>query len=290
MAADAAQSALESSSLRWSAADRLGDPFELNSRSELGFDASSLLTSTIKLASSMIFAPEEPKGDSPLINAINRWREEERFASAEEAHNVLRELLSKMVDYRASQLASSMNQWQDFVRNTRFCCFCASGHNIAAWQKFAQNHTGIALKFDTGEYSPFQNLKPVVYQAERPEFTTLREQLGAILHNRKDNVVERFSDHHFVKAQVFKNEEEWRCSKKAATPVQIDDDQIENWFDDVAFKPNDLAGVFIGLNTNEDVRNNIIAKIKSDYANTPVYQAIKSKSGFNIDFEKIKLK
>ena len=144
---DAAARILTDRKLRWSAPDLFNDPFELSSRSGLNFDTHTLLDSTIKLASSMIFAPEQPKGDSPLINAIRRWREEERFGSAEEAHGVLRELLGKMVDYRQAQLEVAQAKWQEYVRQVRICAFCARPDNVTAWELFADNHRGVAIRF-----------------------------------------------------------------------------------------------------------------------------------------------
>ncbi len=289
MTANTATDVLANSTLRWSAPDCLGDPFELNSQSTLGFDETLLLESTIKLASSMIFAPEEPKGESPLINAINRWREEERFDSVEEAHSVLKELLSKMVDYRVNQLDASMNQWQSFVRNARYCCFCANTHIVAAWEAFADNHKGFALRFDCGEFSPYKTAKPVVYQNERAEFTTLREQLGAILHNRKDRLQERFLDHHYIKAKYHAHEEEWRCYQTSPSPVSVENDDCNAWFDDLPFVANDLDAVFIGLATPEEDKQRVLQLVSEKYINANVFQAVKGKTGFTLEFEKVKL-
>ncbi len=289
MTANTATDVLANSTLRWSAPDCLGDPFELNSQSTLGFDAALLLESTIKLASSMIFAPEEPKGESPLINAINRWREEERFDSAEEAHGVLRELLSKMVDYRVSQLDASMSQWQSFARNARYCCFCASPHILAAWEACADNHKGFALRFNCGESSPYKLAKPVVYQNERAEFTTLREQLGAILHNRKDRLQERFLDHHYIKATYHKHEEEWRCYQTSPSPVSVEDQDQSAWFDDLPFPANHLNAVFIGLAAPEEDKQRVLQLVREKFVNTKVFQAVKGKTGFTLEFEKVEL-
>jgi len=253
---------LGSSALRWSSPDCFEDPFELSSQIELGFDGESLLESTIKLSSSMIFAPDTPKGDSPLLNAIHRWREESRFDSAEEAHGVLRELLGKMVDYRISQVDSSMTQWQSYIRNARMCCFCAKPDNLIAWERFASNHTGAALRFDTGEYSAFKGARAVAYQTERPEFTCIREQLGAILHHRKDKIMERFCEHHFIKAPQHKVEQEWRCYRATEKIVPVDNIEPSSWVDDIHFEANDLTGVYFGLQASSDLKATIANLIK----------------------------
>lgn len=277
---------LDSQQLRWGAPERFGDPLELSSRTPLAFEASSLLDSTIKLASSMIFAPEKPKGDSPLINAINRWRDDERFSSPAEAHNVLRELLDKMVDYRVGQLHSSLTKWQVFVRNVRICCFCAQVEPLAPWDQFTDHHQGVALRFSVKD-ADWGTLRPMNYQADRPQVTTLREQLGAILHNRQDTMVGRFSEHYFVKPMHRKQEGEWRALKTATREVPVSDTDSSQWYDDYGFANETLTAVYFGLALPSAAKHQIATLVKERYPHAKLFQAQLSKTGFNLEFEKV---
>lgn len=274
--------------LRWSSPDRFGDPFELSAKSGFNFDTHSLLDSTIKLASSMIFAPEQPKGDSPLINAIRRWREEERFNSPEEAHGVLRELLTKMVDYRQAQLDTARAKWQEYVRKVRICCFSAKPDNISAWEQFGDQHRGVGIRFAIGEDSPFSSAKAVVYQTERPQLTSLREQLGAILHNRKDAVVDRFKDHFFIKGNHRKQEQEWRCLTFSSQEVPVTHMDAAEWYDDLSFSAAQITGIFFGISTSDDVKTEIFKLIQERYPQAKPFQAVPGKIGYTIEIEKIK--
>lgn len=273
--------------MRWSSPDRFHDPFELSSRSGLNFDTASLLDSTIKLASSMIFAPEQPKGDSPLINAIRRWREEERFASPEEAHGVLRELLTKMVDYRQEQLEVALAKWQEYIRKVRVCSFSAKPDNVTAWEQFADLHRGVAIRFVVGDSEPFAAAKAVVYQTERPQLTSLREQLGAILHNRKDAVVERFKDHFFIKGAHRKLEQELRCVQNSTRDIPVTHTDSQEWYDDIAFAADQVSSVFFGLCTDDDTKAKITAVVQERYKHVKLFQAVPGKMGYTIEFEKI---
>lgn len=273
--------------LRWSAPDLFDDPFELTSQSGMNFDTPSLLDSTIKLASSMIFAPEQPKGDSPLINAIRRWREEERFASAEEAHGVLRELLGKMVDYRQAQLEMAMAKWQEYVRKVRICSFCAKADNVTAWELFGENHQGVAIRFSPGPVEPFASTKAVVYQTERPQLTSLREQLGAILHNRKDAVVERFKDHWFTKGVHRKLEQELRCVQMSPRDIPITHMDSREWFDDLPFPTELVTGVYFGLRTDNETKTRVTALAQERYKQAKIFQAVTGKVGYTLEFERV---
>lgn len=277
---------LGSQQLRWSAPERFGDPLELSSQTPLTFDASSMLDSTIKLASSMIFAPEKPKGDSPLINAINRWRDEGRFGSPAEAHNILRELLDKMVSYRVGQLHGNLSKWQIFVRNVRVCCFCAQAQSLASWDQFADCHQGVALRFSVKDID-WGTLRPVIYQPDRPQITTLREQLGAILHNRQDTMVSRFSEHYFIKSAHRKQEVEWRAYKTATRNVPVNDTDSSQWYDDYGFAKETLTAVYFGIGLESAAKQQIATVVKERYSHAKLFQAQLSKTGFSLEFEKV---
>lgn len=282
----AALAILAEQKLRWSSPDRFGDPFELSCKSDFNFDLQFLLDSTIKLASSMIFAPEQPKGDSPLINAIRRWRDEDRFRTAEEAHGVLRDLLTKMVDYRHDQLLAAHAKWQEYVRQVRVCCFSAKPDNVTAWEAFADQHRGIAIRFALAGSEAFASAKPVVYQMERPQLTSLREQLGAILHNRRDTIVERFKDHFFIKGSHRKLEQEWRCQITSPSDVSIADMDPAQWYDDIAFAPTQITGVFFGINTDDEIKNQVCKIVQERYPHAKILQAVLGKTGYTIELEK----
>lgn len=284
--AEGAIDVLQTRSLRWSSPDCLGDPLELGANSPLPFDVASLLDSTIKLASSMIFAPEEPKGDSPLINAIKRWRGEGRFASPAEATGVLRELLGKMVQHRKAQLEDAVNQWRDYIRNIRICCFSSKIDSLQNWEKFADHHRGVALRFDFTA-APFGSAQPVIYQSERPQLTTIREQLGAILHNRKDAMVERYKDLHLTKSGHLKAEAEWRCKQTASQRTTVDHDDSSQWRETQSFSPDGLSAIFLGLCCDETTKQRVRELAQEHFSKAKVYQGVLSKTGYAIEFEKV---
>jgi hypothetical protein len=284
--ATTAMQILDSQQLRWSAPECFGDALELSSTSPLGFETSTLLDATIKLASSMIFAPASPKGDSPLINAINRWRDDERFLSPEEANPVLRELLTKMVDYRVEQLQSSLAKWQIYARNIRMCCFCEKVEPLTVWDQFADCHRGVALRFNNAS-ADWTNLRPVIYQSERPQVTTQRDQLSAILHNRQDPMSTRFSEHYLIKSAHRKQESEWRASRVSINQIPISDTNSSTWFNDIGFTKESLTGLYFGAAIDPAIRQQITNLMKTKYPQAKLYQAQLSTTSYALEFERI---
>ncbi|HEY7886295.1 MAG TPA: DUF2971 domain-containing protein, partial [Cellvibrionaceae bacterium] len=171
--ADTALNIITAGALRWHAPHLLADPFELNHRTTLAFDPQSLLEHVIRAACGMIFAREEPRGSSPLATVIRRWRGEERFASPEEAEEVLTELMARMVDQRLAELDNLMSDWRLYTRRLRLCTFSAKPDNLTCWQYHAERHTGAVLRFQCGEDSSLGVPEAVKYSLNRPEITTL---------------------------------------------------------------------------------------------------------------------
>lgn len=284
--AETAKLALASGNLRWSSPSVFNDGLELDHLSEFSFDKETYVKSVIKLATGMIFANEYPKGDTPLINAIKRWRDDERFASHEEAEPVLKELLSKMVDHRMEVLGSIKDSWKSYCKKTRICCFSTRPENGTAWQKFGDQHKGVVIRFDTSEYSIFKNPKKIEYGAIRPEITGLKDQISALLYNLKDKSVEHFEEKFLSKPTFNKLEQEWRCFKETDNPNAIPENTDE-WIDDLSFERKDVSAIIFGIHTDEAIKKDITTIVKENYSQAKMYQARLTKSKFDIELEKI---
>lgn len=282
----ACEEVLSTMSLRWSAADCFADPFEMGSKDRTPFDDKTLLEATTRMASAMIFAPEHPKGDSPLINAIRRWRDETRFSEPAEAAPVLRDLLGKMVASRVDHIQAATRQWQDYSRNLRICCFSAKPDSLQAWRNYADRHRGVVLRFTTST-EPFNTVKPVSYGNAAPQLTDSREQLGAIIHGRKDEMISRFDKHNLTKAPEYKNEQEWRCFKTAKQKVTADQTDSNQWREPVSFEPSSLSAVLFGVACSAKDRQNIMQMARTIAPKTRFYMGKQSSTEFSIAFSKI---
>lgn len=285
---ETAKKILSSQSLRWSAPSRFDDPFEMNHETQLNFDPHLLLDSAIKKASSMIFAPEDPKGNTPLINAIRRWREEERFQSPDEAVEVLRELLSQMVDHRQKAIDKMMADWRRFTRTLRICSFSAKAENLSAWQYFADHHKGIAIRFHTGEYSQLKRPVKVSYKSLRPEISTLDDELSVVLGGTEHNPQSDFKEKFSIKPTFCSSEQEWRCMDQIQEqPGETPADEHE-WFEDRRFERSDVDAVYFGAYTPISDKKEIYGLIKAKYNQAKVFQAKTARGKYELEFEKIK--
>lgn len=286
--ATTAEKILTSQRLRWSAPHLLLDPFELTHQTQLNFDPMALLDGVIRSATNMIFSHELPRSNSPLATVIRRWREEERFASPEEAEEVLKELMSRMVDQRQVSIEEMMADWRRFTRELRICCFTARADNLPAWQRFADNHHGLALRFRSGEYTALPEPKPVEYSPNRPEITTFKEQINAILHQEKVHAQAQFLDKFLIKPSMASDEQEWRCLYQATDQASSRETDDNLWYDDRPFEKSDLDAIYFGAFIRPADKQRLLSVARDQYPETKLFQAQPIPGKYEIEFVRVK--
>lgn len=286
--AKTALNVLQNRSLRWCAPYLFHDPFELQHDSDADFTAQTLLESLVKTVSTMIFALEPPRGSTknPLLNAVNRWRDEERFSSEEEAINVLSELLSDMVDKHMVGIESLMASWRQLARNIRIASFCGHHDNLIGWQSFADNHRGIALRFHTGESTALVDPQKIRYQTRPAMISSRQEQIGVLLGRVPAPGPDSFLEKLSIKNKLNIAEDEWRCFD--SSHKSLDEADQSNWYTDKKFDPSELSAVYFGININKSTRKEIYNLVKKQYKGTLLYQAGIQKGEFELSFEAIK--
>jgi len=281
---DTAQLILSSRTLRWSSPVVYGDPLELQHLTPVNFDRASLLQATIKLAASMIFASSKPQGDTPLINAIRRWREEDRFGNPEEAEGVLGELLAKMVDQRMSTVQNYLKLWEDYNRKVRVCSFSSRPDNTVAWDHFGNNHRGVCFRFDCTDQALARRPQPIQYGNTRPELADLRDQIDAILNNPPVDEKPNFESLFTVKSLSRKLEQEWRCFR-LSEKRQINDEP-STWVDDLTFETSELSAVCFGIDTSEADKKMIVSLMKEHIGHTRCYQTNLANGRYDLEIQK----
>ena len=276
---------LNSQSLRWSAPHLFNDPFEPDYRSQADFTPEGLLRGIIKEAITMLFGAREPTGKSNrLVAAISRWREEERFTSEEEAESVLTQLLGQIARQQQEHIDEYMKLWRQFTSSLRICCFCDKPTNMSAWQRYADNHAGIALKFSAGEDSSLPAPMRVNYTTTPPLVTTLKEQIAVTYGRQAPPTPEDFIEKLLSKDRENKAEREWRCfAQEEGDPES--DDQV--WYSNKVFKAHELKAIYLGLGIKPEDRESIVHLARQHFRNSRIFQARALPGRYEIDFDQL---
>ena len=273
---------LSSQTLRWSAPNLFHDPFELNFLSRPDTSAATLLEAMLREAWIMLFGPEVPSGrHNRLVNIMARWREQQRFCDEDEAKSVLTDLLGQIATLQERQIEQYLDEWRHFASDTRIACFCEKPNNIAGWQRYADRHRGIALRFEAGEDTGLSKPLKVAYQAHAPVVTSQQEQLDIIYGRRSAPAAKEFPEKLLIKGRHDHLEHEWRCFTTAKQSA-IEDEKA--WYDILPFPAHELRAVYFGIYTAQKDKEVIYKLVRANYPTAKIYQAAVPQGHYDLEF------
>ena len=93
--------------------------------------------------------------------------------------------------------------------------FAEKPNNIACWQRFADHHRGIALRFECGEDTGLPKPQSVILPDHAPVVTNRQEQLEIIYGRRNAPTADEFPAKLLIKGRHDHLEQEWRCFETA---------------------------------------------------------------------------
>lgn len=276
---------LKGQSLRWSSPHLFNDPYELTHNIDLDISKTGFLREMVLEAVEMLFDPVELKESSNnLVATIARWKEEKRFNSADEAESVLRELLEKKADKQYSVLKEHLRQWQKHVSSVRICCFSDEPNNVNAWQRYGDNHHGVALEFACNNGSALQMPKKMTYSVTPPTISSLGNLVNIAFGKEAKLNSRKFIKKSLIKSRKNIGENEWRCFITDVDGSTLDD---YLWYSNTKFPVGDLKKVYFGLDISPEDRATVLNVLKNNYQKTQVFKAQKRKDSYEIDFSQV---
>ncbi|MFT7560442.1 MAG: hypothetical protein ACI93R_002362 [Flavobacteriales bacterium] len=278
---------LQTKSLRWQSPSLLSEAFTLSHESNLTFDRDAFLKSAIKVAISLIFGRDDPKGETPLLAAIRRWRGEQRFNTPDEAQGILKELLGKMVDHKMDELAVIVADWQKYCASERVCSFAEKPDQLDNWIHHGHNGRAVVLRFLVGEDRSLKEPEPISYLPVKPEITSIKEQMACLFYNHKDKSRESFKARSLMKPPVFKQEKEWRCFRKTANPPSLSESEASEWHESFAFDPKDLKAVYFGPELEPEAVDTLSTALKANFEKSKRHQLSFSKGTYALAVENL---
>jgi len=284
---DTGENILAQAKLRWSAPCLFDDPFELDDRSTLNYDAKTLLVASVKSTLSLLFSRDEPRGASPIMKAVRRWRSENRFDSEEEAQEILNQLLKSMVAQREPEVEQMVKDWGDYARGLRILCLSDSHEATHLWQQHADKHSGLAIRFACGEDTSLERPVAVNYTETKPEISPLMEQIDILMNQTSIKVQESFPEKFTSKSKNNNKDREWRVFKSVDMSSNPDDANRNSWYDDVSFHKSEVRAVYFGAQMDPAKIASLQKSILADYPKVRLFQAQAKPNRFELDFERL---
>lgn len=286
---DTAKLILENQTLRWSSPQLFVDPWELRVDPRLPFDHLSINQAMLKMAAAMIFTRDLPAGDlnHPLYKAIRRWRAEDRFHDEEEAFGALTELLSATAGTLEAKLHKLGCAWQAMVASARILSLSDTVSDIGSWRRFADEHRGVALKFDKRDAGPLADARQVAYGNARPTLTTVREQVEDLVGLRRSEADETLREKLFMKSKADAGEREWRVVRFEEDDEFGPGEDPATWYLDDSFETEDLRSIYFGCNISDSDQQAIMNIATERYSPVVFYRSSLTAESFDLEFERL---
>ena len=284
---ETAQLMLSAGTLRWSSPELFDEPWAIKQDPALGFDHSTVNHEMLKTAVAMIFTRDMPSGnpEHPLYKAIRRWRAEDRFHDEAEAHAALAELLAPTPETLESKLVKLTCKWRELVEHARVVCFSETVKDIQSWERYAHNHAGVALRFDTADMPHVP--MPVEYSNQRCQLTTVKEQVHDLVGIEKAPGEDAFTEKFLTKPRIYAHEKEWR-SVKVMEEEDLDcGEDVVDWYLDEPFEPTALGAIYLGFRMSEANRCHFIDIVRTAYPGTAIYQATAAAESCELEFKRV---
>jgi hypothetical protein len=159
--------------------------------------------------------------------------------------------------------------------DTRVLCLATEQRHPLMWSHYASSHSGICLHFRCGPDNLFGLARQVLYVEERKAVLIPLKQSG-------DEITDRLV---FEKAKFWDYESEYRVIGHTDTTVDWGETFDESGR--VAFPPESLCGITLGMRISDPDRATITAMAAAHKPAIPVWQATESHGRFWIDVQRV---
>jgi len=286
---------LSKGALRWSSPELLHGPFELRYDQALEFSNKELLKQVLKTISAMVFARDMPAPglpDHPFSKLIRRWRTEDRFNSEEEVEEALTNIVGNMIDKQLEETQELVQHWSFLISHTRILSLHEKHQDSTFWEKYADNHKGIAIRFRCdAEESSFTNPEKVDYNVKRPQITTLKEQVNVLIGQQRKPEIATLQNKLLTRSKARAHEKEWVCYK-ALTEQEFEKEQAahgdidaKKWYQDVKFTPKELSAVYFGEAVADKDKKTILEFLGKNYPKAKAFEAQIHIDEYSLEFE-----
>lgn len=165
--------------------------------------------------------------------------------------------------------------FRNIMSDSSMFCLTEEKDNLLMWAHYANNHTGIVIKFRNipdGD-SPIQLAQKVAYTNKIPEVP-----ISKFIRNEFtiDTLHQIYT---LTKSKEWAYEKEWRIVTTLRNKTKS--------FEILPFVKEEVAAVYLGCKINSTSKDTVVKIIKSKYPWAEIYQANKDSCEFKLIFNKI---
>jgi hypothetical protein len=265
---DTGRKIIENCTLRWSTPPTLNDPFDMQFAFQLRVDRQAART----LVLDKVWQHSHGELlDRPVTDAGRIFRQfrhtlprmsREEFKQDREIGQVIDAVLDEMPGRIATMSEIILKQFVD----DKILCLSDIPDSILMWSYYAQNHSGIVLRFtDDTPGNPLVKARPVRYVEQMPSLLE-DEMLSDMLAGYSGMEARRIMDDViYTKSSRWAHEREWRAYAGRGRSCDP--------YEDIPFSARELDGVIFGVRTAEADRTALTDLLTARYPHVELLQA-----------------
>lgn len=273
---------LQNCTLRWSTPRKLNDPFDVQTDLRLDLDRGQIVKGTLEKLFESFYSGIPLDPSNKLGALIQATRSEFPEMHSEQFNDRFKGPINEGYDRLLAAAPGVFAEIRENMSRTKLLCLTEAPDNLLMWAHYAQNHSGVVLRFQAavGVDSPWHLAKPVQYVSEVPEFMTseLLIDIGAGRTSLDPRpILDRLL---YTKSAEWKYEREWRI-----TAGDGRDPKAEH--EDCKFHPRELSGLILGTRVSEEDQVELVSAIRDSYTFVDILKAEQVNSKFELDFSPI---
>lgn len=269
---------LRNRTLRWSTPGTFNDPFDCQFNLYFASVDDAMRDEVIQKQFDTIFNGGPASEGSPLgrqlLRARGRYPKMTLEQFAEDAGPSVEETLANATSMQDEFLQMMKN----YAATQKILCLTDRFDSVLMWSHYAEQHRGLALRFDTpdGVDSPWRLATRIQYQKDLP-LALSRDELSDFAAGRLSLDPEALARTMLLtKAAGWSYESEWRI-------VSGDGRARNAAFEDVKFHPKELTGIILGARMPSQSKEHLSALARAVNPNIEVFTAELATRSFLIE-------
>lgn len=279
---------IEHRTIRWRTPLQFNDPFDTQTRLIASVDVDAYADRFVHRLGEIAFSPEVPAYydlTSELHLAAMVMRRTTPVNKRDEALAYLRDGALESARVITESLADISDELAAQLQHGRVFCLTEKINNVVMWSHYAEEHKGVGFKFrvlDDIDH-PFCIAKPVAYS---DDYICIGNSIQMADHFSRAvpiDLVELAWQLVYIKHSDWSYENEWRCY------WPLLGEPVGTGYIDPVQDPRIFEAIYLGCNMGEGDKEDIIDHVRRHLPDAEVYQARKSRTSFDLTFDRIVL-
>jgi hypothetical protein len=281
--AETAKIILSNLTVRWSSPELFNDPFDTQLKLKMGFEFDDLPKALTDAFDKLIFSEQETNLDSNALGyqIINKLRPFRNKLPRKKIKELSESLIKDGAEEATKFILERQIGWNQYLLTFKVFCVAEEYDNLLMWSHYAQNHSGVVLKF---KCLPEQDTAlcaatPINYQKDISTFGSLDEWVNHVTGLKRIDMEQKSKEFIYTKSAHWSYEKEWR--------VYTYREELNNQeYVDFEVLSEEIDGLILGCRIDDGNKEDIFNLLKKNNLNhVEVLQAKKSEDKFSLDFK-----